>query len=170
MSVYLESMPDLVPTLRELKRLPPFKPLRLIQIRMIRALLATNMKVEPAARACGINWRNHYTWKEKPEYAQALEFAMEIMADLLESTMLDHAIIGRDTPIVHKGMVTGFIKEVNAAERIVLLKGLRAKYRESWSVNNVLGPTQVNIVHHHANAPAPARVEQVLEKIEDSGD
>lgn len=59
--------------------------------------------------------------------------------------MLDDAILGRVTPIVYKGEVTGNIREVNASERITLLKGLKPQYRENFSVNQFNGPVQLAV-------------------------
>ena len=133
-----------MPLSREIKRLEAFKPLKPKQIRFISALVKTNMVVERAAKYCGIEWRNHYTWLQKPDYKQAVEFAKDIVGDTLESIMLDNAVDGRLTPIVYKGKVTGNIREINSSERIALLKGLKPQYREGFSMNNI-GPVSLAI-------------------------
>jgi len=133
-----------MPLSRDIKRLEAFKPLKPKQIRFISALVKTNMVVERAAKYCGIEWRNHYTWLQKADYKQAVEFARDIVGDTLESTMLDDAVDGRVTPIVYKGKVTGNIREIFTSERIALLKGLKPQYREGFSMNNV-GPVSLAI-------------------------
>lgn len=137
-----------LPTLAQIKRIPEFKPLRPKQIRFISALIGTDLRVEAAAKKCGVEWRSHYRWMHTEEYKIAVQYAKEILADTLESRMLDDAIVGRLTPIVYKGEVTGNIREVNASERITLLKGLKPQYRENFSINNFAGPVQLNVKHH----------------------
>jgi hypothetical protein len=134
-----------LPKIAVLRRIPEFIPLKPTQIRFISAMLRTNLQVEPAAKLCGIEWRNHYRWKKQEDYAQALEFAKHILGDKLESVMLDHAIEGRETPIVYKGEITGYIREIDAHERITLLKGLRPQYRDNATFNTFIGPSKINI-------------------------
>ena len=103
-----------LPSLREIRRIPEFKPLKPTQIRMISALISCDLVVERAADKAGVEWRSHYRWMHNDVYKQAVEYAKEILGDTLESRMLDDAISGRETPIVYKGQVTGNIREVNA--------------------------------------------------------
>lgn len=134
-----------LPTLAQIKRIPEFKPLKPKQIRFISALIGTDLRVEAAAKKCGVEWRSHYRWMHQDDYKLAVQYAKEILADTLESRMLDDAILGRVTPIVYKGEVTGNIREVNASERITLLKGLKPQYRENFSVNQFNGPVQLAV-------------------------
>jgi hypothetical protein len=139
-----------LPSLAQIKRIPEFKPLKPKQIRFISALIKTDLKVEDAAKIAGCDWRNHYFWLKTDTYKQAYEYAREILSDLLESTMLDHAIVGREAPIIYKGEITGNYREINSSERITLLKGLKPQYRDNWQINQITGPTQLNIVHSSA--------------------
>jgi len=138
-------MEQTLPTLAQIRRIPEFKPLKPKQIRFISALIGNDLVVEQAARKCGVEWRSHYRWLHQDDYKAAVQYAKEILADTLESRMLDDAIVGRVTPIVYKGEVTGNIREVNASERITLLKGLKPQYREQWSMNQFAGPVQLNV-------------------------
>lgn len=140
---------DNLPTLREIKRIPEFKPLKPQQIRFIAALVKTDMEIEPAADMCGINWRNHYNWKKNEEYAQALLVAKEILADKLEGRILHDAFVGGESDIVFKGQVTGKFREINAHERITLLKGLKPQYRDNATINQFIGPSKINIGTPH---------------------
>lgn len=133
-----------LPTLRELKRIPEFEPLKPKQIRFISALVASDLRVEEAAKRCGINWRQHYRWKKNQQYEQALEVAKQMLADKLEAVMLNHAVEGREAPVIYQGRVTDYVREVNAHERIALLKGLKPQYRDNFNVANVQGPISVN--------------------------
>jgi len=132
------------PSIPTLKRIPAFKPLKPKQIRFISGLLKHAFNVEKAARYLKCDWRIHYIWLHKPEYKQAIEYAKELIADVLESAMLGDAIEGHKSDIVYKGEVTGNYREVFTAERIALLKGLKPQYREGFSLNSV-GPVALAI-------------------------
>jgi len=132
------------PSIPTLKRIPAFKPLKPKQIRFISGLLRHAFNVEKAARHLKCDWRIHYIWLHKPEYKQAIEYAKELIADVLESAMLGDAIEGHKSDIVYKGEVTGNYREVFTSERIALLKGLKPQYREGFSLNNV-GPVALAI-------------------------
>lgn len=90
------------------------------------------------------DWRIHYIWLHKPEYKQAVEYARDLVGDILESTMLGDAIEGHKSDIVYKGEVSGNFREVFTSERIALLKGLKPQYREGFSLNSV-GPVALAI-------------------------
>jgi len=132
------------PSIPTLKRIPAFKPLKPKQIRFISGLLKHAFNVEKAARYLKCDWRVHYIWLHKPEYKQAIEYAKELIADILEAAMLGDAIEGHRSDIVYKGKVTGNYREVFTSERIALLKGLKPQYREGFSLNSV-GPVALAI-------------------------
>ena len=132
------------PRINEIKRIPAFKPLKPRQIHFISALLKNNFSVESAARYLKCDWRIHYIWLHKPDYKQAVEYAKELVGDILESTMLGDAIEGHKSDIVYKGRVTGNFREVFTSERIALLKGLKPQYREGFTMNSV-GPVALAI-------------------------
>jgi hypothetical protein len=136
---------DNLPTLSQLKRIPEFKPLKPKQIRFISALIKNDLRVERAASSIHTDWRIHYIWLHNSEYKLAYEYAKEILADRLESIMFDHAVTGRETPIIYKGEITGNYREVIPSERIILLKGLRPQYRDNYNQNIITGPVQVNV-------------------------
>jgi hypothetical protein len=136
-----------LPTLREIRRIPEFQPLRPKQLRFISALLRSNLIVEEASRKCGIGCRNHYRWLKDETYKQAADKIKEMLGDLLEATILDHAIAGREAPIIYQGKITGTQKEINAQERIALLRGLKPEYRDNYLASFVTGPTQINITY-----------------------
>jgi len=133
-----------IPSQSTLKRIPAFKPLKPRQIQFISALLKNNFNVEKCSRVMKCDWRIHYIWLQKPHYKQAVEYAKELMGDVLESSMLGDAIDGHKSDIVYKGEVTGNYREVFTSERIALLKGLKPQYREGFSMNNV-GPVSLAI-------------------------
>jgi hypothetical protein len=135
-----------LPTLREIKRIPEFQPLRPKQLRFISALFRSNLIVEEASRRCGVGWRNHYRWLKDETYKQAVEKIKEMLGDLLEATMLDHAITGREAPIIYQGKITGTQREINAQERIALLRGLKPEYRDNFMVGSMTGPVSVSII------------------------
>ena len=163
------ALPEVVekwPSLSEIKRIPAFKALKPKQLRMISGLLACDLRVEAAAKRAKIDWRNHYNWMHKEEYKQAVDYAKQILADTLESRMLDDAIAGRVTPIIYKGVITGDYREINASERITLLKGLKPQYRESLSIQQAIAPTAVSITLSH-QSPSP---DNSLNKLGDTVD
>jgi hypothetical protein len=142
-----EQSVEKLPTVREIRRIPEFQPLRPKQLRFIVGLFRSNLIVEKASRRSGVMWRNHYYWmKHDEEYRQAVEKVKEMLGDLLEATMLDDAIIGREAPIVYKGEVTGSIREINAQERIALLRGLKPQYRDNYLAANQVGPVNVRFI------------------------
>ena len=114
-----------LPSIPSLKRIPAFKPLKPKQIRFISGLLKHAFNVQHAARSLKCDWRIHYIWLHKPEYKQAIEYAKELVGDILESAMLGDAIEGHKADIVYKGRVTGNYREIFSSERITLLKGLK---------------------------------------------
>lgn len=133
-----------LPGAYQLKRIPVFKPLKPKQLRFISGLLRNSLNVEQTARALKCDWRIHYIWLNKPDYKQAIEYAKDLIGDILESAMLGDAIEGHKSDIIYKGRVTGNYREVFSAERITLLKGLRPQYREGFSMNSV-GPVALAI-------------------------
>jgi hypothetical protein len=143
-----------LPGLAQIKRIAVFKPLKLRQIRFLSALLKCNMVITKASLIAKCDWRNHYWWLENPDYKQAYIFTKEMLGDVLEYTMLDHAIAGREADIVYKGKVTGMYKDINASERITLLKGMKPQYRESYSPAGAAAPVQIAIVYPGAPVPA----------------
>jgi hypothetical protein len=143
-----------LPTVREIRRIPEFQPLRPKQLRFIVGLLRSNLIVEEASRKCGVGWRNHYYWLSKDEiYKQAVEKVTAMLGDLLEATMLDHALAGREAPIIYQGKITGVQREINAQERIALLRGLKPQYRDNFQLNSITGPTQINVIYHSSIQP-----------------
>ena len=135
-----------LPTLSEFKRIPQFQGLKTRQIRFLSALLRCNLIITKAGQIAKCDWRNHYWWLANEKYKQAYEFTREMLGDVLEYTMLDHAIAGRDTPIIYKGEVTGSYKEINSAERITLLKGFKNQYRDSFSPAGAAAPITLSII------------------------
>jgi len=86
---------------------------------MLSALSKTG-NVSAAARAAEIERRTHYRWLHSdPEYADAVEIAMEEAVDVLEAVARQRAIHGSDTLL------------------IFLLKGHRPeKYRDRYEVKH----------------------------------
>ena len=101
----------------------------------------------------------------KPEYKQAIEYAKELVGDILESAMLGDAIEGHKADIVYKGRVTGNYREVFSSERITLLKGLKPQYREGFSLSNV-GPVALAI-SYPGSAPRAITPDNGLSKLGD---
>lgn len=134
-------------TMREIRRLPALQGLKFPQVKFAAAMYRTNLKVEPAARLCFVDWQRHYAWLKKDEkYRAAIDFIRDMVGDKLESSMMSDAVDGRLTPIVYQGKITGTMREINPQERIALLKGLRPQYRDGQLINNTSGPVQVAIV------------------------
>lgn len=69
-----------------------------------------------------------------------------MLGDMLEYTMLDHAIAGKDTPIIYKGAITGNYKEIISSERITLLKGFKPQYRDSFNPAGAAAPITLSII------------------------
>jgi len=136
-----------LPKLSEIRRIPEFKLLKPTQLRFLSALLRNDLVVERASSDCGIDWRQHYYWMNKPAYKQAYDKTRDLIGDLLESTMLSDAIDGRVAPIVYKGAVSGYIREVNSSERITLLKGFKAQYRDSYNPQGNSAPIALSITY-----------------------
>lgn len=152
-----------------LRRLPVFQKITMNQLKFMRGLLARNMVVEHASAFCGLEWRNHYRWlKASEDYKNAVAFVKEMLADKLESTMLDHAIQGRPTPIVYKGQITGQVREVNAQERIALLKGLKPEYRDNYQINAFAGPQNIAFVYPQNLPKLPNIPKEIDDKTDDS--
>lgn len=122
-----------------------------------------------ASRLSGVPWRQHYRWLANEHYKQAYDFIREVVADMLEGAMLDHAINGFKKPLAFQGKLTGdHISEYQAQERIALLKGLKPQYRES-TANDATGPIQIAIVYPNQQASKPTAIEPTLPALTSRG-
>jgi len=151
---------------QRLKEFPAFRKLKPRQRRYLHALVAVNGNRTKAGEVSGVYWRNHYNWEKLPEYAQALELIEKIFGDALLADMKSDAIEGQDVPIIHRGVITGYYKQKNTQERIVLVKGLFPHLRESFNVAASAGPTLVNVVLNQSQ-PLPVVLPTTITAIED---
>lgn len=96
------------------------------------ALVASGGNITRACQAVEIVRMTAYRWREEdPEFAADWDRCRAAGVDALEDEALRRAFEGYDKPIVHKGEVTGTMKEYSDTLTIFLLKGGKPeKYKE----------------------------------------
>ena len=112
------------------------------------AAIAGTGNISKAATVANVARAQHYAWlKQDPEYAQAVQDAMEQAADALESEARRRAEEGVDEPVFYKGKECGVIRKYSDTLLIFLLKGGRPeRYRERHEVTGKDGaPFSVSV-------------------------
>lgn len=142
-------------SLRILNQVPEFASLKVKQKRFLMALALEDGCIERASKRCGIPWTSHFRWRKTPEYQAGIDVAFDVLANALVSVMLGDAVHGREVPIVFKGMVTGYRREVYPQERNKLLEGLDKRFA-SVNFQVSTGPVQVNIGY---SSPPPDMID-----------
>jgi hypothetical protein len=143
---------------------------------MLAALARTGVVVE-ACRAAKVGRTSHYAWlKEDPQYAAAVEDAMEQAADLLEAEARLRATEGVEEPIIGRvgkdqdGVITTVRKKSDTL-LIFLLKGRRPEvFRERAEVRHTGGVNVSGIDLSKLSAAELAQVEALLSKAAEGGD
>lgn len=101
-----------------------------------------------AAEAAGISVGQEWRWRTEGQpgysaaYAAAYAEAQHLLTAVLYDAAVDRAIHGTDKPIVHEGMVTGYVREVDNG---MLQRLLRARMPEHF--------TERQQVRHEADQP-----------------
>lgn len=90
--------------------------------------------VTRAARLAGVSRKTAYNHKNSNDaFSAAWDEAIEEAVDLLEQEMWRRAVEGTDKPIIHKGEVTGTMKEYSDTLAIFLAKAHRPeRFRERY--------------------------------------
>jgi len=119
-----------------------------IDDRRPRAFLAgfvAGMGIGNAARLSGVDRSCHYDWMKKDiRYRERFQRARMILADDAEQEVYRRAFRGVDTPIVHRGKITGWYKSYSDALAMFMLKALRPNvYRDNAEIP--VGPAEINI-------------------------
>lgn len=95
--------------------------------KMAKCLAETGM-IRRAAKAAGIPVHRHYRWlKSDPEYALAIQEAMEQAADLLEEEAIRRARDGVKEPVYYKGEIVGYVYRYSDGLLKFLLQHLKKK-------------------------------------------
>lgn len=96
------------------------------------AAYAETGTVSCAAKAAGIDRRNHGVWLTDPVYKRAFQSAVEEAADNLEREARRRAVEGVEEPTGwYKGSPGGFVRKYSDVLLIFLLKGARPeKYKD----------------------------------------
>lgn len=103
-------------------------------------------KVAKAIGICPMTYRNHE--KNDPDFAEAMELAMDVFRDSIEETIIDRAIHGWVEPVVSAGKVVAKVRKFDNRLLEFLAKRHIPAYREKQQVDvNVSGGVLV--------APAP---------------
>ena len=109
---------------------------------MVEALERTG-NITEAALAAKVRRKNHYDWlKKDPTYVDAVEAAMNVASDLLETEARRRAMEGVPEPVIRQDKdgtwkAVGAIRKYSDRLLIFLMKAARPeKYRERVDVNH----------------------------------
>lgn len=102
---------------------------------MLAALCETG-NVSRSCETAEIGRTTFYEWlRDSPEFASAVDDAMEVASDSLEAEARRRARDGVDEPVFYQGAVCGTVRRYSDTLLIFLLKGAKPnKYRERSSV------------------------------------
>lgn len=94
--------------------------------------------VTAAARSAGISRKTAYIHrKEKPDFAQAWDEALQEGVETLEREAQRRAFEGTQRPVFYKGKTTGFVREYSDTLAIFLLKAhAPEKYRDNIDITS----------------------------------
>ncbi len=103
-----------------------------------------------AAELAGIDRSAIYQpgWRDDPEFQEALKYAREMAADILEEEAFRRAVEGVEKPAGwYKGKPGGYVREYSDVLLMFQLKALRPeKYRERVDVRGVFAHLDVSLL------------------------
>lgn len=103
--------------------------------------------IQEASKLAECDWRGHYFWLERdPEYKIAFEKAKQVAGDLLEGEIYTAVRIGDRHPVLYKGAITAYYMQKSDNLRMFMLKGFKPQYRDSFNLQQIAGPVQINII------------------------
>ena len=113
-----------------------------------RAFLAgfvAGMGVKRASELSGVSRFSHYQWmREDIGYRERFQRAHMILADDAAQEVYRRAFRGVETPVIHRGRITGWYKSYSDALAMFMLKALRPNvYRDNAEVP--VGPAAITI-------------------------
>ena len=143
------------------RKVPEFEPLKPRQRRFLIAYCKTG-RIQAAAEQVDVAWISHYRWiKVDEKYKQAFEMARQIYGDWAEGDVFDRAFVGKEVVKTRVGKDGSIEKEEYKQKSDVLamfaLKGLKPQYRDNFVINQVIGPTQLNVQLSERSALPPAQ-------------
>ena len=94
---------------------------------------AVHGTITGAAQAIGATRRIHYNWlNEDPEYPEKFEAARESYKETLKNEIHRRAIHGQDKPVIYKGQIHDWYKEMSDNLLMFHAKAHMPEYKDSY--------------------------------------